>query len=184
MDVYHITSIESANSILWPNDPTMRGLFEPNTYIENDGDYGINLFRETEIYCLGQPKHTGCRIIFEYEGDSIQYSNVNIHPKTFKMNTLYDQGAWRMFIRGPITEDVLKVKSVEFDESTLNDYIKENYIDSNSMNIIKKFSKHFRKGRNKNFKSIENYKKEFKDLLDKHIKENNIYIKIKKESIF
>ena len=174
MEVYHITSIERAISIVWPRNPIMNGIFEPNTFEENDGDYGINLFQESKKYCAGQPKHSGCKIIFEYEGDTIKYVNLNVHPKTFEQNTLYDQSTWRMFIKGPITKDILKVKRLEFDESVL-----KAYVESNKKNAIQRIFSYFDKG-SRGFKDIES----FKILLDKHIINNNIYIIIGKKSIF
>ena len=174
MEVYHITSIERAMSIVWPSNPIMNGIFEPSTFEENNGDYGINLFQESKKYCAGQPKHSGCKIIFEYEGDPIKYSNLNVHPKNFKKNTLYDQSTWRMFIKGPITKDILKVKRLEFDENAL-----KTYVDFTKTNVMQRIFSYFDKGR-RDFKDIES----FKCLLDSHIMNNNIYIIIGKESIF
>ena len=115
MIVHHITSIESALSIL------RSGVFRPKAIDPADGDNGLNLLDVRPGYWRQEIESTQCKIVFECSLPVVQTSTGS--PNPLASGVLHDQHPWRMFIRGPIPQCSLRVTHVLMRDWAINEYL-------------------------------------------------------------
>lgn len=162
MEAYHITDVYCAMRIINSRK------FEPASTSENNGDAGMNLFGLSNVYNKHQCfEKTGCEIHFESTKSAIKVE-MDTPIKTLELDTLYDQPGWRMFVRYPLKEDLLKVISVKFTNAEkLREYVIDDYIENNFIRKILFFLK---------VKNLEFYVNKFKSELQAQIDSEDIYI--------
>jgi hypothetical protein len=117
MKIFRVTSPEKAVQII------KSGNFIPDQLENLNADNGLNAFRSNGNYEYDQDfTDRGAIIGFEWLGD-IQQLNADANPP-LPRSVLLDQAPWRIHIRGPIPNTVLRVTYVCFkDERALESLV-------------------------------------------------------------
>lgn len=114
MQVYHITSQDSAASII------KSGRYYPVSTNPLNNDSGLNCFCFNQSYNLNQCfGGVGAKIVFDWTGP--YQITLPSTPPPLSQNMLHDQSPWRCFIRGGVTHMNLRVVRVLFASGALDD---------------------------------------------------------------
>lgn len=164
MEIYHITNINCAIQIINQKE------FIPISTNPLNGDAGINLLGSTDNFNKRQCfEKSGCDIIFSSNEQPINISS-DESLNNMKLNTLYSQPPWRLFIRYPLTKDVLRIVSIRYnDYNALEDYVLSNYIGRSVKKRLLNFLK---------IRTISFYVEEFKNEIQNKLDTEEVYIRM------